>query len=188
MESNYVDISSLSNMMEESRKAVEGFNSTHGDIQPPMAIAQSKVVVKGNKASTDTLEDSIKQNDPKSIWSIEEIPSEDAVANYHDDRPCPRYEISYRQSVGTQDAFLGINNISPASSDCTHLIIKIHFPGSKMKDLDLDVTRERIRAENKHLRLFTFLPVPVDKDSGSAKFDTVKDVLIVTLPIIHDQF
>jgi hypothetical protein len=55
-----------------------------------------------------------------------------------------------------------------------------------MKDLDLDVTKERIKVESKTLRLFTYLPVAVDKDNGNAKFDTSKEVLTVTLPILRE--
>jgi hypothetical protein len=54
-----------------------------------------------------------------------------------------------------------------------------------MKELDLDVTKNRIRAESKTLKLFTYLPVNVDHDKGNAKFDKDKEVLTVTLPIIH---
>ena len=57
-----------------------------------------------------------------------------------------------------------------------------------MKDLDLDVTRNRIKASSASLRLFTYLPVPVESDQGKAKFDSKKNVLSVTLPIILDEF
>lgn len=63
-------------------------------------------------------------------------------------------------------------------------VVKIHFPGSKMKDLDLDVSENRIRAESRKLRLFTYLPRTVDHEKGNAKFDSKKEVLIVTLPIV----
>ena len=54
-----------------------------------------------------------------------------------------------------------------------------------MKELDLDVTKNRIRAESKTLKLFTYLPVNVDHNKGNAKFDKEKAVLTCTLPIIH---
>ena len=63
-------------------------------------------------------------------------------------------------------------------------VLKIHFPGSKMKDLDLDVTSNRVKAESKSLRLFTYLPRTVDHEKGNAKFDSKKEVLTITLPII----
>ena len=56
-----------------------------------------------------------------------------------------------------------------------------------MKELDLDVTRNRIKASSAKHKLFTYLPVPVESDRGVAKFDAKKQVLSVTLPIIVDD-
>lgn len=36
--------------------------------------------------------------------------------------------------------------------------------------------------------LSTFLPLPVDADHGQAKWDSKKSQLIVTLPIIRDEW
>jgi PIH1 CS-like domain len=57
-----------------------------------------------------------------------------------------------------------------------------------MKDLDLDVTRDRIKAESPKLKLFTYLPHPVKYDEGKASFDKASEVLTVTLPIINELF
>ena len=113
-----------------------------------------------------------------------EIPDEESGAfDPNDKRPEPRYEISYKQAVGTEDTYFGLSDTSPASFDCTHLVVKIHFPGSSMRDLDLDVTKRRIKATSKTLKLFTYLPMPVKKDEGAAKFDKAREVLTVTIPI-----
>jgi len=120
------------------------------------------------------------------IWDDDEILHEDAIIDPTDRRESPRYQISYKQTVGTEDTFLGLGDVTPASFDCTHIIIKIHFPGSTMKDLDVDVKKNRIKAESKTLKLFTYLPVSVHHDKGNAKFDPKKEVLIVTLPIDNE--
>lgn len=57
-----------------------------------------------------------------------------------------------------------------------------------MRDLDLDVTRDRIKAESVKLKLFTYLPVVVKHDAGKASFDVKTEVLTVTLPIINELF
>ena len=57
-----------------------------------------------------------------------------------------------------------------------------------MRDLDLDVTKNRIKAESPRHRLFTYLPCAVRHDNGSAQFDASKEVLTVTLPIINELF
>ena len=75
---------------------------------------------------------------------------------------------------------------TPLTSDCTDLVVKVHFPGSTMRDLDLDVTPKRVKVTSKTHRLFTYLPVTVDDSNGSAKFDSKKEVLIITLPIVQE--
>jgi hypothetical protein len=55
-----------------------------------------------------------------------------------------------------------------------------------MKELDLNVTKNRIIASSKTHRLFTYLPLNVDENNGKAQFDPKKEVLTVTLPIIPD--
>lgn len=195
---SFQDISSLSTLLQESHDAETqaAKANPHAQQQPPMALGNTFVrlggvgvgggrsgMAAGGKAGATTTREA-----GKTIWAPEDIPTEDALAcGSSDDRPCPRYEISYKQAVGTQDTFLGLGDKSPASADCTHITIKIHFPGCAGKDLDLDVTKNRIKAESKTLRLFTYLPVNVDKDKGSAKFDKAKEVLIVTLPISLDE-
>lgn len=64
--------------------------------------------------------------------------------------PSSRYEIYYKQQVGTEDMFLGTEK-TPSSNDCTHIVVKIHFPGCKLQDLDLDVRKRKIKAESANL-------------------------------------
>mmetsp|Transcript_35525 Transcript_35525/g.36194 ORF Transcript_35525/g.36194 Transcript_35525/m.36194 type:complete len:180 (+) Transcript_35525:166-705(+) len=167
-------ITSLSTILQESNAA----NQSGTEQVPPMALTPTTIVQNsGDKAKVKA---------DKAIWNDSEIPSEDALTDLTDKRPCPKYEISYKQTVGTEDTFLGMSDITPASSDCTELVVKIHFPGSTMKDLDLDVTKNRIKAESRTLKLFTYLPMPVKHDDGTAKFDPKKEVLTVILPIDNE--
>lgn len=168
-------VTQLSTMLADSRKLMEAKET---ETVRPLALGNTKVVVGKNK---DTKED------PKAIWNDSEIPLEDAVICRSDGRPSPRYEISYSQSVGTEDTFLGLSGKSAAASDCNKLIVKIHFPGESMRDIHLDVTTNRILAESKLLSLFTYLPVNVVHEKGSAKFDSAKQVLTVSMPI-KDEF
>jgi len=180
------DIGALSQMLEESRAGLETGKADGNETQPPMTIESSRIVKGGvGGASAIARGQDVDIKAAKAIWALDEIPSEDALLNIQDDRPCPRYEISYKQEVGTQDTFLGFGDKTPGSADASHLVVKIHFPGSTMKELDVDVTKERIKAESKALRLFTYLPVPVDSANGKAQFDMKKEVLTITLPIIR---
>lgn len=175
-----VDINSLATLLQES-KEIEVKNST---TQPPISTSSTIIKTGSNiSAKPDTINKY--QSD---IWNLDELPTKDTVLDVKDNRPSPRYEFSYKQSVGTEDVFLGINDKSPSSIDCSHLVVKIYFPGSSLKDLDLDITKNRIQAESKTLRLFTYLPVNVDEKNGSAKFDSSKHVLTIVLPILREDW
>lgn len=176
------DIGNLSSLLNESRVAQEESNTKFS--QPPVAVTPSTIVY-GN-VKKQAAEPAVPKHDPKDIWSPEEILTEDAIVDWKDDRPVPRYEYSYKQSVGTEDTFLGMSDKTPLTSDCTHLVVKIHFPKATMKDLDLDVTKNRIKAASKTHHLYTYLPVTVDSANGKAKFDTAKEVLSITLPIVEE--
>jgi hypothetical protein len=180
------DISSLSNLLTESKKAIEAKES---HIQQKPGAASTTVVKRGTDSkleSSNKPQVTEKKVSAKDIWNVEEIPTEESLAALSDGRPAPKYEFSYKQLIGTEDAYLGMGDKTPLTSDCTHLVVKIHFPGATKKDLDLEVKKNRIKATSKSHRLFTYLPVDVNETNGKAEFDTSREVLTVTLPIIHE--
>ncbi len=193
MEFHGADLGSLSTLLKESEeKRVQ----KEGESLAPVATEGSTQIVRGANAAVGGKEKALLAAKRKAIedeglkktniWNEKEIPNEDALIDESDDRKNARYEFSYKQSIGTQDTFLGLGDMTPGSSDCSHIIVKIHFPKSTMKDLNLDVTKNRIKASSKTHKLFTYLPVSVKKDEGKATFDTKKSVLSIELPIIHE--
>ena len=175
------DIQGIVNVLKDSREAAEAREPpvNQGALTVSQVKMGSAAAVGGEKESAEEIAKKAKE-----IWTETEIPDEESGAfDPNDKRPEPRYEISYKQAVGTEDTYFGLSDTSPASFDCTHLVVKIHFPGSSMRDLDLDVTKRRIKATSKTLKLFTYLPMPVKKDEGAAKFDKAREVLTVTIPI-----
>jgi len=182
------DIKSLAMLLKQSqeREDDDGTQERYRT-QPPSAAPGHTVIKTGSSDITRRKNETIvKKKNANDIWEFDELPTIDSIANVRDERPNPRYEISYKQIVGTEDVFLGMSDKSPSSSDCSHLVIKIHFPNSSLKQLDLDVTSNRIKAESKTHRLFTYLPQTVDSDNGKAKFDPKKEVLTVVLPIVKN--
>lgn len=174
-------IGALSSLLKESEDAAQKYNHSNTETVAPMMLNNTSIV---------TAQDKKKINKTKEIWKEDEIPTEDqllATNSVGNSLPSPQYEFRYMQSVGTEETYFGLSEMTPASFDCTHLIIKVHFPNSKMRDLDLDVTRNRIKAESRYHRLFTYLPVNVYPDKGEAKFDSKKEVLTVTLAIDNDS-
>lgn len=183
---NYSDIgniNALSNLLKESQEYSSTLNNDQSYLPP--AITSNTTVTTKDDAKLK-LNESIKTKNSNDIWDTDELPTEETLANFKDERPTPRYEFSYKQVVGSEDVFLGMSDKSPLSSDCTHLVVKVHFPKTTMKDLDLDVTNISIKAESKKFRLFTYLPVEVDSKNGKAKFDSKREVLEVSLPILKE--
>mmetsp|Transcript_22243 Transcript_22243/g.22944 ORF Transcript_22243/g.22944 Transcript_22243/m.22944 type:complete len:198 (-) Transcript_22243:33-626(-) len=180
-------IGDLSQLLKESQLAEQnrnnGNNNNGGESVAPMKLNNTSIITQSNKKKNSNI------SSLKDIWNENEIPTEDELIarSGGNTLPTPQYEFRYKQSIGTEETFFGFSDKTPASWDCTHLVIKIHFPGSRMRDLDLDVTKNRIKAESRTHKLFTYLPVNVFPDKGDAKFDSKKEVLTVTLPIDNDS-
>ena len=51
----------------------------------------------------------------------------------------------------TEDVYLGMSDKDPSTTHCEDMVIKIEFPGHTMRDLDLDVTRQKLKAESSTL-------------------------------------
>lgn len=115
-EDGYDQVGALSCLLQKCREDSDSSSSTREN-QPPIA-GSAVVVTKSSKTgSTATAVPT------KDIWEDTEIPTEEAVvARIRDDRPSPRYEICYKQDVGTEDTFLGLGNKTPSSEDCSHLV------------------------------------------------------------------
>lgn len=125
------------------------------------------------------------------IWAADEVVDKEVLITKDDKtdtRKVPKHEICYKQAVDTGDVFLGLSDKSPGTSDCSHIVVKAYFDGCKMADVDLDVTKNVLKAESKEYRLRVFLPQAVDPDNGNAKFDPKTCILTVTLPILENDW
>lgn len=59
----------------------------------------------------------------KDIWLLDEVPTEDELlAMSNDQRVAPKYTFYFRNNIGTEDMFLGMNDVTPASQPATHLV------------------------------------------------------------------
>lgn len=74
-----------------------------------------------------------------------------------------RYDILYKQDVGTEDVFLGLSDVDPSSTSCNFIVIKIMFPGNKIKDIDLDVTETKIVAQSPTLCVLREPPASIQR-------------------------
>mmetsp|Transcript_17969 Transcript_17969/g.41941 ORF Transcript_17969/g.41941 Transcript_17969/m.41941 type:complete len:214 (-) Transcript_17969:78-719(-) len=125
------------------------------------------------------------KKDEKAIWEPEEFKAASGVVvkDEGDDRVAPKYEILHRQQVGASDAYLNLLETDPSSDHCRELLVKIWLPATKLKDITVDVLEDRLMLQAPHHRLNLALPYRVEKDSGTAKWDKVKGVLSVVIPV-----
>ncbi|KAF1384063.1 hypothetical protein PFLUV_G00138380 [Perca fluviatilis] len=105
----------------------------------------------------------VKKNS-KDIWREEEVAEGSQYDDLADPRPQPEYEIILKQSVGTEDLFLGLNRKDPSSMCCEALLVKIKLPDTK-----------------KQIKLGLHLPHPIHSDRGKAQFFSEREELEVTL-------
>lgn len=126
-----------------------------------------------------------KKKDEKAIWQPEEFKQSSGVVvkEEGDDRAVPKYEILNRQKVGATDAYLNMMEMDPSSDHCQELLVKIHLPDTQLKDISLDVLEDRILLQAPKYRLNLALPNKVRKDEGNAKWDKLKGVLNVSVPV-----
>ena len=105
-----------------------------------------------------------------------------------DDRAQPDFEIIPKQHLGTEDVFLGLSDRDASSYHCDAILVKVWLPNTKFKNVDLDVKGgNKILVQSPDFVLNKFLPFPVDKNNGKAKFDSDKCLLEVTLPVIKEE-
>ena len=59
----------------------------------------------------------------KDIWSADEV-LEKQEYEYDDPRPQPEYDILFKQSVGTEDVFLGMGAKNPTTACCEGMLVR----------------------------------------------------------------
>ncbi|XP_067385406.1 protein PIH1D3 isoform X2 [Channa argus] len=120
------------------------------------------------------------QRNGKDIWSEEEVAEGSQYDDLADPRPQPEYEIILKQSVGTEDLFLGLSGKDP-SSMCCEAMVKIKLPDTKATDVVLDVKEKFLDMRAPKYKLGLHLPHPTHSQEGKAQFFSERQELEVTL-------
>eukprot|EP00039_Didymoeca_costata_P032763 m.39295 g.39295 ORF g.39295 m.39295 type:complete len:198 (-) comp9531_c0_seq1:22-615(-) len=146
----------------------------------------------GPPKSTTTVEPRAQQKKPalkanlQDIWSEEEVPVDDRGA-HEDHRPVPDYDILYKQAVTSEDMYLQMSGRDPSTHQCDDMVVRIKLPGHKLSYCELDVNDTYLDLRSTKYRLGLHLPHPCDSKNGSAKFDSKKCELIVTLRMTREM-
>jgi len=125
------------------------------------------------------------KKDEQAIWQPQEFKAASGVVvkDQGDDRKEPKYDILRRQKVGAHDMYMNLQEIDGSSDHCGELLVKIWLPETELKDISLDVLEDRILLQAPKYRLNLPLPNKVKKDSGNAKWDRLKGLLSVVIPV-----
>ncbi|XP_060901375.1 protein PIH1D3 [Labrus mixtus] len=123
------------------------------------------------------------KKDSKDIWSPEEVAEGSQYDDLSDPRPQPEYEVILKQSVGTEDLFLGLNGKDPSSMCCEAMLVKIKLPETKATDVVLDVKEKFLDLRTPKYKLGLHLPHPTHSPGGKAQFFSETEELEVTLPM-----
>merc|ERR1712232_80844 len=185
------DMEMLSDLLDES---MELQGSTHDEEETTCTGSQGRLgpgdigpkPTKGKQLANSKKKEEATTGD---IWEQEEVPEEDLNWDDEgDDRPEPEHTIAYKQRVGSEDVFLGINGRDPGSHCCEDLVIKVKLPSVDSIDMiSLDVTKNTLRISTPKNRLAMYLPHEVKETEGNAKWDSDKTELQLTLPILHND-
>ena len=62
------------------------------------------------------------------IWGADEV-SVNQQYELEDSRPQPEYDMVFKQSVGTEDVFLGMSMKNPTTASCENMLVSADSPG-----------------------------------------------------------
>ena len=141
-----MDVLALSNLLQDFA------NDDNDKEKEGTAIASSSMLTPASFGSTterkyDGRAESIQ--DSNDIWSAEEVSTLSTVCDeLVDNRTEPSYQLYFKQEIGTEDIFLGTDK-SPGSFDCSHVVVKVHFPNTTLHELNLDVRSNSMLVESR---------------------------------------
>lgn len=118
------------------------------------------------------------------IWKDEEFKEENIK---EDGRPKPKFDVLYKQSVSTEDLYLGLSGKNNSSISCDQLLIKIFLPNTLLKEIGLELKEQSIHLQTPSYLLNHILPYKIDKDRTDAKWDKEKGILLVTVNILYNM-
>lgn len=169
MSMNGGDLAALSALMERKDTATTPSSTTMTAMYTPASIV-GDVRVEDDDVSKIS-------SDAGEIWSETDV-SETAPIG----RTRPRFEILYSEKLSSMDAFSSSRSMSNAQS----MTIRVHLPGTKYKDLELDVSARTLVVQSSIYFLSLTLPHPVDEKNGKARWDASTEQLSVTVPLVRE--
>jgi len=123
-----------------------------------------------------------KRKKDTAIWDEKEVSSVDWKAKA-EGRKEPEYEILYKQSVGTEDIYLGLSGKNPSSVHCDAFSMRIKLPDAKIKEISVDLKEQAVIIQSPTYFLYHVMQYPLVKDKAKAKWDSDKFVLELSVSL-----
>ncbi|EAR98074.1 pre-RNA processing PIH1/Nop17 protein (macronuclear) [Tetrahymena thermophila SB210] len=143
-------------------------------------------LLQGQKSATVPEEKPKKKEYTKNdIWVDDEV--KDLPVLQNDSRKRPEIETMFKQRVGTEDVYFGMNNMDPTSTKCQELLVKVFMPNTRFKEVQLDINSTAMVVQSPDFYVHHIFPYPVKDKDGKAQWITDKCILQLTLPIVRDE-
>ena len=159
---------------------IHNSDSTNKEIAKPY----SKIEAKVNKDFAQTKLDLEKNTKSKNlgkydIWDPEEI--SELPRKTKDERIRPEFEQKFKQKVGTEDVYLGLNENTPSSIDCKEITISVYLPSTVLSEINLEVTSTVLCVQTQKYYFHHYFPYKVGDKAGKAQWVSDKCVLNITV-------
>uniref|UniRef100_A0A673MQF2 PIH1 domain containing 3 n=1 Tax=Sinocyclocheilus rhinocerous TaxID=307959 RepID=A0A673MQF2_9TELE len=171
------DLQALSALLSPNNEAEEE------DLQPLAMMGPGHIGSLGAPSGKNNKEALPVKKYSKNIWDEDEVTEGAHFDDLTDPRPQPEYEIVLKQSVGTEDLFLGLSRKDTSSMCCDSMLVRVKLPDTKASDLVLDVRETFLDLRTPKYKLGLHLPHLVHKQEGNARFIVEREELEITLPM-----
>jgi len=141
-------------------------------------VDPTKVALEEEKKKKELAEKDRKKD--TSIWDEKEVTNVDYKAK-SEGRKEPEYDLLYKQSVGTEDIYLGLSGKDPSSVHCDAFSLKVKMPGAKLKEISVDLKEQVVIISSPIYYLYHVMQYPLIKDKAKAKWDPDKCILDLTV-------
>ena len=132
----------------------------------------------------EPFEQVIEPQEKDTFWDEGEITPVGFYKDPSDDRPEPEYTIHYRQQVGTEDVYLGLNMVDPSISSADEAVIKVKLPDTSIDDIDLNVQNGYLDLRAPKFRLALKLDYPTKDGDTKAKWNNDEKELTIEIPLV----
>eukprot|EP00003_Mantamonas_plastica_P030712 TRINITY_DN772_c0_g2_i3.p3 TRINITY_DN772_c0_g2~~TRINITY_DN772_c0_g2_i3.p3 ORF type:complete len:195 (+),score=83.03 TRINITY_DN772_c0_g2_i3:520-1104(+) len=189
------DLQALTELLEASEEQNNSSSSsTTSSSTSSSDLNPSTVDKTGYKDDGELVAGKEQKQKSKDIWDQEED-EDDIITENHipqdfdDGRKRAKYTMLYKQRVSAEDMYLGMSGKTVSVGNCEDIVFKIELPETQsVKEVNLDVKETWLQMGTPQRKLIITMPKKVDAANGKAQWDKDKKLLIVTVPVVEEEW